>query len=277
MLRRVAAQGALLGFIVLASTFSPAVAVEPSGSAVRVDPAVNASGTGGQRLLELEGAVFMGDTIVASANGLAQIKFIDDTRIVIGPNSRLKIDTFVFNPNNTAKKVAINAIRGSFRFISGRSPHEAYSIRTPTMTIGVRGTIVDFTAGPTESSVMFQEGSGSACSSQGCVQIDRRCDIWVAPSGGSMSQATGTQGQLLLAYSYPFNNDQSALAPEFRILWPSCQTADSRFFGPRPDYETNRPFSSPSTLPEPPQYDDDDDCEGDCDEGGDEGGGEESF
>ena len=131
-----------LAFVAFAAAIAlagPAVALEPSGHAVRVDPAVNASGPGGRRLIELEGAVFIGDQIVASPNGLAQIKFIDDTRIVIGPNSQLTIDTFVFNPDNTAKKVTLTAIKGTFRFISGNSPAGAYSIRTPTMTIGIRG------------------------------------------------------------------------------------------------------------------------------------------
>ena len=118
---------------------APAAALQPSGHAVRVDPAVNATGPGGERLIKLQGAVFVGDEIVASPNGLAQIIFIDDTRIVIGPNSRLTIDTFVFNPDNTAQKVAITAIKGTFRFISGNSPRGAYSIRTPNMTIGIRG------------------------------------------------------------------------------------------------------------------------------------------
>jgi hypothetical protein len=114
-------------------------ALEPSGHAVAVDPAVNGAGPGGRRLIELEGAVFMGDEIVASAVGLAQIRFIDDTRLVIGPNSRLKIDSFVFNADNTAKNVTINAIKGTFRFISGKSPSGAYNIRTPSSTIGIRG------------------------------------------------------------------------------------------------------------------------------------------
>ena len=118
---------------------SSAAAIEPSGHAVRVDPAVNAAGPGGERLIELQGAVFVGDEIVANPNGLAQIIFVDNTRIVIGPNSRLTIDTFVFNPDNTARKVAITAIKGTFRFISGNSPDGAYTIRTPTMTIGIRG------------------------------------------------------------------------------------------------------------------------------------------
>lgn len=113
--------------------------LSPSGHAVRVNPAVNARGPGGERLIVLEGAVFMGDQIVANPDGLAQIKFVDGSRIVIGPNSRLKIDTFVFNPDNTAQKVTIDCIKGTFRFISGRSRDGAYTLRTPTMTIGVRG------------------------------------------------------------------------------------------------------------------------------------------
>ena len=81
----------------------------------------------------------MGDEIVASPRGLAQIRFVDNTRIVIGPNSRLTIDTFVFNPDLTAREVVVTAIEGTFRFISGNSPDEAYTIRTPTMTMGIRG------------------------------------------------------------------------------------------------------------------------------------------
>jgi hypothetical protein len=117
----------------------PAAALEPSGHAVKVNPAVNATGPGGERMIVLEGAVFMGDVIVANPNGLAQIRFIDDTRLVVAPNSRLTIDTFVFNPDNTAQEVAITLIKGSMRFISGNSPDEAYTLRTPTMTVGIRG------------------------------------------------------------------------------------------------------------------------------------------
>ncbi len=134
-----AAAGALMALALALSVSSGAAAIEPSGHAVRVDPAVNASGPGGKRLIQLQGAIFVGDEIVANPNGLAQIIFIDNTRIVIGPNSRLTIDTFIFNPDNTAKKVAITALKGSFRFISGNSPYGAYSIRTPTMTVGFRG------------------------------------------------------------------------------------------------------------------------------------------
>ena len=118
---------------------APVAAQKPSGYAIKVDPRVNAAGPGGQRLIELQGAVFMGDQIVAGPVGLAQIKFIDNTRLVVGPNSRLTIDTFVFNPDMTARDVTITALEGTFRFIQGNSRAGVYTIRTPTTTVGIRG------------------------------------------------------------------------------------------------------------------------------------------
>lgn len=130
---------AAAAFAVTTALTAPASALDPSGHAVRVNPSVDATGPGGERMIVLEGAVFMGDEIVASPNGLAQIRFVDDTRLVVGPNSRLTIDTFVFNPDMTARDVTISLTKGTMRFISGNSPDDAYTLRTPHMTIGIRG------------------------------------------------------------------------------------------------------------------------------------------
>ena len=51
------------------------------------------------------------------------------------------IAAFVFNNDDTARQVSINAVRGAFRFITGKSSKDAYSITTPTATIGVRGIV----------------------------------------------------------------------------------------------------------------------------------------
>src|SRR5688500_15579353 len=126
---------AVVGAFMMLSAAVPAVAQNhPSGYAIKVDPKVNATGPGGQRLIELQGAVFMGDQIVARPVGLAQIKCIDHTRLVVGPSSRLTIDTFVFNPDWTARDVTITALKGTFRFIRGNSQPGVYTIRTPTST-----------------------------------------------------------------------------------------------------------------------------------------------
>jgi len=212
-----------------------AVALEPSGSAVNVDPAVSARGGEGSRVLEVKGAVFMGDEIVAGPHGLAQIRFIDDTKLVVGPNSRLIIDKFVFNADNTAREVSIDMVKGAFRFISGNSPHQAYSLRTPTMTIGVRGTVVDINARGADSSVVFLDGSGPVCDTGGaCIIAIDDCALHVVPSSGGVATATGLERQQRLSAFFPFISGQAALGldPAFRVDTSGCEVADNRLLGP---------------------------------------------
>lgn len=98
-----------------------------------------ADGRTGKRVLLQEAAVFSGDQIITGPTGEAQIKFRDDTKLVVGPNSTMVIDAFVFNADDSARQISINAVRGAFRFISGKSAKDAYTITTPTSTIGIRG------------------------------------------------------------------------------------------------------------------------------------------
>src|SRR5689334_949495 len=105
----------------------PGRADEPSGAAVAVLQSAEAAGSGsGRRVLQINGPVFMGDRLKTGAVGEAQLQFRDNTKLVVGPNSQLVIDKFVFNDATTAKAVSINAVRGAFRFITGSSPKQAY-------------------------------------------------------------------------------------------------------------------------------------------------------
>ena len=210
-----------------------AQAQEPSGNVIRVDPAVNAAGPGGQRLLELEGAIFMGDEIVASPQGLAQIRFLDDTKMVIGPNSRLRIDEFVFNPDNSARRVTVSVVKGVFRFISGNGSPGAYNLRTSTLTIGLRGTVVDgySAVNGDESGAAFLAGGGDVCDSGGsnCVVATDDCTLLVAPRGGGVGEATGLDRDLRMQVRFPFiqGGGQGALDPAFQVDTAVCSTAQS--------------------------------------------------
>lgn len=93
----------------------------------------------GRRTLMVETPVYSGDRIITGPAGEAQIRFRDNTRLVVGPNSTMVIDAFVFADDDTARQISINAVKGAFRFIAGNSPKDAYTITTPTSTIGVRG------------------------------------------------------------------------------------------------------------------------------------------
>ena len=131
--------GTMLVALAAAFIFNPSAHSQPSGVVLAVVQQSEIDTATGRRVLMHEAAIFSGDRIITGPSGEAQVKFRDDTRLVVGPNSMMTIDAFVFNDDDTARQISINAVRGAFRFITGNSPKDAYSISTPTATIGVRG------------------------------------------------------------------------------------------------------------------------------------------
>jgi hypothetical protein len=83
---------------------------------------------------------------VKTGKGKVAIGFIDDTRVDVTEHSKLIIDEFVYDPNTKTGSLSLKAALGTIRYASGQiaktSPTNV-QIRTPTATIGVRGT--DFT------------------------------------------------------------------------------------------------------------------------------------
>ena len=92
---------------------------------------------------QLNTGVEMNDAVV-TANGKAGITFQDATKVEITEQSKLVIDEFVFDPNQSdAGKLAIKVAMGTAKYASGQIAKEnpqSVKIETPTATIGVRGT-----------------------------------------------------------------------------------------------------------------------------------------
>ncbi len=87
--------------------------------------------------------MFANEVVETAADGKGQLLFLDETSLTVGPDSRLTLDKFVFDPNSARSTVSMTAVRGVFRFISGNLPKQAYEIKTPAGVVGVRGTIFD--------------------------------------------------------------------------------------------------------------------------------------
>ena len=212
----------------LASTAIPTsgVALEASGTAVQVSPAANAAGPGGDRILQAPGDIFQDDLITTDTGGQAQIRFRDNTRFVVGPNSKVTIDRFVFNPDGTASDVVFAAVKGTFRFIGGNSNDDAYSIRTPTMTIGIRGTAGDFAVRPGGMSmVLWHEGLGTSCVVPADAPVGARTptecrdlepgDFLVAPPGGGFSELRPGEEAVLINTFLPYAGSDVGLGEDF--------------------------------------------------------------
>jgi hypothetical protein len=84
------------------------------------------------------------DTVSTNSQGKFKITFVDATTVNITENSRLLIDDFVYDGNNKSKgKLGLKIALGTVRYASGALAHgnpKGVNIRTPTATIGVRGT-----------------------------------------------------------------------------------------------------------------------------------------
>lgn len=105
----------------------------------------------GSGVLERDNEVIEGDTGVGvesmdtavTANGRMRIDFVDETRVDLTEHSRLLIDEFVYDPANDVGSLSIKASLGGVRYASGQIAkryRQNVKIKTPSATIGVRGT-----------------------------------------------------------------------------------------------------------------------------------------
>lgn len=177
------AKNTIAALAALLST-SVAFAQEQVGQATLIKTSV--TGAGGP--LEIKSPVYRDERITTSQSGLGEFTFRDGTKFAVGGSSSVVIDRFVFDDSNTFNQLTLNAARGSFRWISGKSKSQAYEIVTPAGTIGVRGTRLDIFVGAGGlTSVVLLEGAAQFCGANGCQELRRRCDVVVASPGGTVS------------------------------------------------------------------------------------------
>ena len=94
---------------------------------------------------EIDSDIFSFDD-VRTGNGRLAIEFLDSSIVRLTEHSKLVIDEYIFDPDPSKSKMALNFVQGTARFATGGLglvPKENIQIQTPTATIGIRGT--DFT------------------------------------------------------------------------------------------------------------------------------------
>ncbi len=107
--------------------------------------------------------VFIGEEVTSDAQGHLQILFLDQTVFTIGPNSRIVIDEFVYDPKTRDGKIKASITKGVFRYVSGKiaaKQSKNVSVQLPTATLGFRGTIVGGQVLPDNSSLAALLGPG---------------------------------------------------------------------------------------------------------------------
>tara|TARA_Y100001972_G_scaffold63740_1_gene77894 strand:- start:420 stop:1571 length:1152 start_codon:yes stop_codon:yes gene_type:complete len=90
--------------------------------------------------------------------GRMGIRFVDDTTIKITENSTVIIDEFVFDPDPSKSKLAVNFLKGTARFttgLTGKVAKENMILRTNSATVGIRGTDFSVTVNSDTSESLF--------------------------------------------------------------------------------------------------------------------------
>jgi hypothetical protein len=106
--------------------------------------AVNASNE--RRRIVDGGSIYPGDVLeTTSSRGV--LVFRDDSRVTVGPNTRFRIDNFVYDDKNAGEgRFLASLLRGSVRALTGliaKSNNRNVGFSTATATIGIRGTGFD--------------------------------------------------------------------------------------------------------------------------------------
>jgi FecR protein len=233
----------------LAVSLPASLSAQPAGETVAVKQSASAAGSGGARTLQFSDPVFMGDVVRTDSVGVAQFRFMDDTKLVVGPNSQVTIDRFVFNTPDTAREVTIDAIQGTFRFITGKSAKQAYTINTPVASIGVRGTELDLSVAGSNISMALYGGGVRMCDYSRprlCVDLDDACGvIQFDPQRGYRWERDVYTKTRLMDTIFPYAFRQQLLNADFRVASGSCE------------YRNTAPGARPSgtssgALPPPP-------------------------
>lgn len=102
----------------------------------RVEQSENLKATDGM-------AVYQNDLITTNSDSSLGIIFKDRSRMSLGPNSKLTVNKYVFNPSQKKYSMLTKMLKGSAKYTSGKisklSPGSVL-FQTPDATISSRGT-----------------------------------------------------------------------------------------------------------------------------------------
>lgn len=122
-----------------------ACAGQVAGTVIHLSgPLMAKKADGTAKILAVKSEVEQGDTLVTEKNTYAQIKFIDNSEITLRPGTSLTVEAFSFDAGKPdGDSASFNLLKGGLRSITGllgKRSKDRFSLKTPTATIGIRGT-----------------------------------------------------------------------------------------------------------------------------------------
>lgn len=134
-----------LMILMLCAAAQTAHGAQVAGVVVQVSGPMSArSPSGAVKPLQAKSEVESGDTLVTAAGAYAVVRFIDNSELALKPGTTVTIDQFSFDEARPdADRAAYTLVKGGLRSISGllgKRNKEKFAMKTPSATIGIRGT-----------------------------------------------------------------------------------------------------------------------------------------
>ena len=142
--RRPAAVLAVLAL--LAATLTPAAAAEERKAIGRLkEVAGTATIVSGEQTRPARPGepIYLLDVVETAGDGSLGIVFTDESRLSIGPDTRLTVDEYVYAPARGEASFVTRIVRGTLLYVSGLIAKVAPGssrVDTPVGTLGIRGT-----------------------------------------------------------------------------------------------------------------------------------------
>ncbi len=94
--------------------------------------------------LAVNDPIFRNDVLETGPDAKLRVTFADNTQLTLGPDADVVIDDYVYAPEKKTGNAALRITSGTARVLAGliedNGGSQAFSIRTPVATIGIRGT-----------------------------------------------------------------------------------------------------------------------------------------
>jgi hypothetical protein len=143
-----------------------------------------------ERILRIGIDVQANELVTTGANDRAHLVFLDGSSLTVGPDARLSIDRFVYDPNTQKGELAINATKGVLRLVGGKiSKTNAITITTPSSTIGIRGGIAIFSVNQVQTIADFVFGNSMTVTAGGKTETATRMGSQVITNAGGVPGA----------------------------------------------------------------------------------------
>ncbi len=133
----------LAGWLLAANAVLASEVGAPIGYVKTVSGEAWVGAAGAERKAEVGTPVLLGATLRTGPAASLGVTLRDNTVMSFGPDTELVVDEYLFDPDAQSYGFGARMARGTLNFISGliaKARPDAQVIRTPTGTIGVRGT-----------------------------------------------------------------------------------------------------------------------------------------